>query len=85
MFSAALVAPFESQGQKADSALDLSTEVLYEGRHRIRPLLYSSATFVEKVALLVLTRGLRAPVKMSGLRLSFHAADHRTLFKAGSV
>jgi hypothetical protein len=77
--------PFFFEGQKADSALDLSTEVLYEGRHRKRPLLYSSATFVEKVALLVLTRGFRAPVKMSGFRLSFHAADHRTLFKAGSM
>jgi hypothetical protein len=66
VFSAAIVAPFESQGQKADSALDLSTEVLYEGRHRIRPLLYSNATFVEKVALLVLTRGLRAGENVGG-------------------
>jgi hypothetical protein len=79
-----MVAPFESQGQKADSALDLSTEVLYEGRHRIRPLLYSSATFVEKVALLVLTRGLRAGENV-GVTPELHAADHRNLFKGGSA
>jgi hypothetical protein len=76
--------PFFFEGQKADSALDLSTEFLYEGRHRIRPLLYSSATFVEKVALLVLARGLRAGENV-GVTPELHAADHRTLFKAGSV
>jgi hypothetical protein len=73
------------RGRQANSALDLRAEVLYDYRHPIDLLPCFNAAGLPLAALLIVLDAGCAPVKMSGVTPDLHAADHQTLFKAGSV